>query len=509
MPCLDALMPWELQQELQKAVLEGDEKLVCELISRIHKDLLDTTDDDDRTPLFNACLLGHGGIVRELVATKGVDVNVNDIEGNTPLYVAASKGHMEAVRHLCIAGADPTIRGTSTLTPFKVSLAAGHTKIADGLMYYELKWRAAFFAKAESQKRATLHKSEEARRQLIRKQQGIHLQATLRIIQEREMAEIMPSDEESDDTQLMQFCQNEIEKLSISGPDIGRWNEQVESEKPRSPSVASVYEPEAESEPVETEEEKKQRFRQEQRHKEHELHQQQLRSVFAQKESKKIPAEEFKLDDQTVDLKTFSPFETLCAAANRGDLDTCVKMGRLTPIDPPVGKGHTPLVWAVVGGQVHVVQWLVSRGVDARRKDSCGYTAMFHAVQHGKDEIIKLLAQHCTELLYDVDHEGHNLVQWAAFSGSTSTLRILVESCRVSLEALDREGKSCLHWGAQQGNIEALQYLLPRCHVELIFQQDCNGLTAEDQARMMTHVPAANAIRSHCLSLTSHRPRNM
>ena len=104
------------------AVYFGFEDMVLTLLDNGFE--ADVRDAAQRSPLFWAAQMGHGGIVTLLLSlneqhadrkrrrgrsgvalevlstTNGVDVNCQDIEGNTPLTVAASHGHVGVVQKL-------------------------------------------------------------------------------------------------------------------------------------------------------------------------------------------------------------------------------------------------------------------------------------------------------------------------------------------------------------------------------------------------------------------------
>lgn len=104
------------------AVYFGFEDMVWTLL--VNSFEADVRDAAQRSPLFWAAQMGHGGIVTLLLSlneqhadrkrrrgssraamkvlpmANGVDVNCQDIEGNTPLIVAASHGHVGVVQKL-------------------------------------------------------------------------------------------------------------------------------------------------------------------------------------------------------------------------------------------------------------------------------------------------------------------------------------------------------------------------------------------------------------------------
>ncbi|WP_343289447.1 ankyrin repeat domain-containing protein [Wolbachia endosymbiont of Encarsia formosa] len=73
----------------------------------------------DRDPLSVAVNNGHKEIVELLLSAEGVDVNIGNRFGNTPLHVAAIKSHEEIARLLLENGADANIKNHSGDTPLQ------------------------------------------------------------------------------------------------------------------------------------------------------------------------------------------------------------------------------------------------------------------------------------------------------------------------------------------------------------------------------------------------------
>ena len=72
---------------------------------------------NDFTDLHSACGRGDENEVSRLIYNKGVVINVQDNEGNTPLHIACKKIHSDIAVFLMMSNADETITNDKTKTP--------------------------------------------------------------------------------------------------------------------------------------------------------------------------------------------------------------------------------------------------------------------------------------------------------------------------------------------------------------------------------------------------------
>jgi ankyrin repeat protein len=90
--------------------------------------------------VFKALSVGDGSAVRAALESDKAVVEATDIEGNTPLHIAAASGWADIVGVLLDAGADPTARNRAGWTPLFAALEAPpwgqgavvHTLLAKG-----------------------------------------------------------------------------------------------------------------------------------------------------------------------------------------------------------------------------------------------------------------------------------------------------------------------------------------------------------------------------------------
>ena len=80
--------------------------------------------------LYVACQFGHEGVVRLLVEEANAEVNKVNGKNQTPINIAAYRGHLGVVRFLLSKGADCTIVNDWGFTPLTNARAQGHAEVA-------------------------------------------------------------------------------------------------------------------------------------------------------------------------------------------------------------------------------------------------------------------------------------------------------------------------------------------------------------------------------------------
>lgn len=78
--------------------------------------------------LLRASRAGHADTVKTLLGSPGLDVNVRDENGNTPLIEAARAGHDEVVQALLVGGADAKVKNRQGKTALMYASEGGHTE---------------------------------------------------------------------------------------------------------------------------------------------------------------------------------------------------------------------------------------------------------------------------------------------------------------------------------------------------------------------------------------------
>ncbi len=80
-------------------------------------------------PLCVAINNGHDEVAQLLLGVEGVDVNIGNQLGNTPLHIAAMKGNEKMARLLLEKDADPNIKNLSGDTPLQIAEMIENSKV--------------------------------------------------------------------------------------------------------------------------------------------------------------------------------------------------------------------------------------------------------------------------------------------------------------------------------------------------------------------------------------------
>jgi len=103
---------------------------------------IDAYDSQGRTALYHACQDGQLDIVKLLLA-KGANVNrMRDVDGITPLAIAANNGFNTVVEALCEHGVNVEARSLTSWTPLMVAASGGHCEVLETLLQYDARVNA-------------------------------------------------------------------------------------------------------------------------------------------------------------------------------------------------------------------------------------------------------------------------------------------------------------------------------------------------------------------------------
>ncbi len=151
------------------------------------------------------------------------------------------------------------------------------------------------------------------------------------------------------------------------------------------------------------------------------------------------------------------------AAARAGDLMAITAFidGGINVNAQSESDGRTTLISAAARGDLEVVNRLLERGADVNIKDKQDYTALFHALEAGYDEVELVLLD---QPKLDPNARGLNgvtaLISYAWRDQKDAVRRLL--DLGADVNAQDNDGDVALHGAAETGNVEIIDMLLAK-----------------------------------------------
>ncbi|KAK6523121.1 hypothetical protein TWF694_006016 [Orbilia ellipsospora] len=122
------------------------------------------------------------------------------------------------------------------------------------------------------------------------------------------------------------------------------------------------------------------------------------------------------------------------------------------------GYGRTPLCWAAFHGQLAIVKALVEKYADPDSKATAHLSPLSQAAGRGHKEVVIYLLQKGANIESTDWYRARTPLSWAAEGGSEATVRVLVER-GANIGAVDREKITPLSWAARSGR-EAVARIL-------------------------------------------------
>ncbi len=159
-------------------------------------------------------------------------------------------------------------------------------------------------------------------------------------------------------------------------------------------------------------------------------------------------------------LFSLAPAQDINEAAQKGNLE---KIKELVKKDPQLlnkigNDGDPPLLPAASGGHKEVIEYLLSKGVDANSKNSSGQNAVTYTAYAGNLEITKLLVSKGAKIVF-TDRQGMSPLHFAAQQGHLPVVEFLV-SKGAPLTGKNRGGRTPLYLAAIRGHDKVMLFLL-------------------------------------------------
>ena len=118
--------------EIHEAVTSGDLSAV-KIVLDAHPDFINSTNQDQETPLLLAAKHGHLEIVRELL-DRGADHTIGDADSSQPIHLATVGGHTEVVGLLIARGDNVDAIDNNGTTPLLFAISFGQPETVGWLI---------------------------------------------------------------------------------------------------------------------------------------------------------------------------------------------------------------------------------------------------------------------------------------------------------------------------------------------------------------------------------------
>lgn len=187
----------------------------------------------------------------------------------------------------------------------------------------------------------------------------------------------------------------------------------------------------------------------------------------------------------------------LLVSAFEGNVEICELLLE-NGADPDLADfmGRTPLWAACTSGFVHVVKLLLFWGCSIDCMDSEGRTVLSIAAAQGNLETVRQLLDRGLDEMHR-DNAGWTPMHYAAYEGYPEVCTQLIES-GAKIDECDNEGKTPLHLAAQEGHNPVVQTLL-EVHPGIVDQRAHDGKTAFRLAAVESHFECVQTLlRFHC-----------
>ena len=153
-----------------------------------------------------------------------------------------------------------------------------------------------------------------------------------------------------------------------------------------------------------------------------------------------------------------APLHVACTMNNIEAAHLLVERG--AAINKQDSDGNSPLMFAVHGGHLDMVKFLVDKAkADINLADNEGTTPLIRAVCLGHVDIVELLSSKRACRPNDADSRQRTALHWACAIGDLTMLRTLLPKTRVSIFVRTSDGDTPLHLAAREGSLERVRLI--------------------------------------------------
>ena len=331
------------------------------------------------TPLWAAASFGHLEVL-ELLIERNAEVDSRTLAGSTPLRAAAFNGHIDIVSCLVEHGADVDARHHDGSTPLMKTCLNGHVNVATYLIEH-----GANIHLQDKDGFACLHDAAE----------GGHVEIVSKLLAvgAKENPDYVNARNNSGTTPLMITCSNGHVNVATYLVEHG----------------ANIH------------------------------------------------------------LQDKNGFTCLHYASERGHVEVVSKLlavgAKENPdyVNAPNHSGSTPLMVTCYNGHVNIATYLVEHGANIHLQDKNGFTCLHAAAEGGHVEVVsKLLAVGAKEnpdYVNAPNHSGSTPLMVTCSNGHVNIATYLVEH-GANIHLQDKNGDTCLHYAVKRGHVKVVRKLL-------------------------------------------------
>lgn len=121
-------------------------------------------------------------------------------------------------------------------------------------------------------------------------------------------------------------------------------------------------------------------------------------------------------------------------------------------------NGRTPLIWAVIHGDLEMIKYLLGRGAQIDACDTTGAKILTYAALYKKPEVIKYLVEDKEVSVNGADSHGRTALVAAAYTNNLDMAKYLLKH-GADVKAHDTKGRTALTWAAHHNNVPMTKLL--------------------------------------------------
>ncbi|XP_065677445.1 uncharacterized protein LOC100203916 isoform X1 [Hydra vulgaris] len=194
---------------------------------------------------------------------------------------------------------------------------------------------------------------------------------------------------------------------------------------------------------------------------------------------------------QAVDNDLMTPLHRACLFGRLSVVKLLDEKGALLEVKDK--NNFTPVICAVCKGHIEVITYLIARGVQINSTDVNNKNALHVAVKENQLETLKfLLDNHQFKKMNDSDKDNRAPVHYAAADGNLQALEFLIQK-NAPIDVGDNQERTPLHLASEKGHLSCVKLLISTSAGE-INSTDAHGMTPLHLAASNDHRKVVNLL---------------